>query len=289
MKTPNALRALALLGLAAAGCTATATGTATVTPSASPTTAAATSAAPTASAAPASTMPGGLGSRLAGESKPFLGSAVSTYSVPGSGLPILEVGFELPLAAVEAAPTSGDKHETVRLGFPEGVKTWTGIDHLDLDFNAGGHPPPGVYNVPHFDMHFYTITAAEQDAIDCADKTMPAADRVPQGFMVIPPDAPMCEAKMGFHAPDLSAPELQPSPAPFTRTMVLGYYGGKMNFIEPMATRAFLLEKKDFTLAIGKPAKLGRKAWYPSTCTGKFDATKNAWSISLSGFAEIAE
>ncbi len=277
MHLPVPLRPVMLLAFVAAGCQATASGQVSVNPSPGPTPSVTVSVGPT----------GGLGARVAGETKTLFGASVSTYTIPGAGLPIAEVGFELPLAAVEAAPTSGDVHEAVRLRFPADAAKWTFIDHLDLEFNSGGHPPPGVYTVPHFDMHFYGIDEATQLAIDCTDKTMPAANRLPPGYMIIPPAAPMCEAKMGYHAPDLAAPELAPSPGPFTRTMVLGYYGGKLNFIEPMATRAFLLQKQDFTLAIGRPAELGRATWYPSTAKGTFDAAKNAWVIALSGFAEI--
>ena len=37
--------------------------------------------------------------------------------------------------------------------------------HVLFDWNPQGHEPPGVYNLPHFDVHFYIVSVAEREAI----------------------------------------------------------------------------------------------------------------------------
>src|SRR5258706_7958626 len=41
----------------------------------------------------------------------------------------------------------------------------TAYDHICVNWNAHGHAPPGLYDIPHFDFHFYKITVAEQKSI----------------------------------------------------------------------------------------------------------------------------
>ncbi len=37
------------------------------------------------------------------------------------------------------------------------------VDHMDITFHPEGHP--GLYEVPHWDIHIYFITQAEKAAI----------------------------------------------------------------------------------------------------------------------------
>ena len=39
--------------------------------------------------------------------------------------------------------------------------------HITMNWNPHGHIPPGVYDVPHFDSHFYIINPAEWEQITC--------------------------------------------------------------------------------------------------------------------------
>lgn len=277
------IRPLVLLALATAGCQATTSGQVSVTPS--PTPGAAMSAAPAASATPSATP-----ARELGEAKAIHGANATLYSIPATGGGYSEIGFELPQAAVEAAPVSADAKATITtLRFSEAVRQATFVDHLDIDYNPQGHEPPGTYDLPHFDFHFFGVDEATKQAIDCKDETLPAAARLPTGYAFLPPPKGQCVPLMGFHASELSSPELQPSPQPFTRTMILGFYGGNLIFIEPMMTKAFLSQKQDFTLAVGRPAELGRQTLYPSSFKATFDAGKNSWSFALREWSQMAK
>ena len=223
---------------------------------------------------------------VAGESQPLFGASLNTWAKLGADQQVSEVGFTMPLAIVEAAPTAGAP-SLVRARFPEAVARSTFINHLTVDYNPEGHPPEKVYDKPHFDLHFYAMPAAEVDAIDCADQTLPATDAVPAGFALLPPGTGECVPKMGFHASSLASPELAPeNPQPFNHTMILGYYGGKLNFVEPMVTREFLLTKQDFSYPVAKPASIGRATRYPTSFKATYDAEAKAYHFALSDFVQ---
>ena len=99
--------------------------------------------------------------------------------------------------------------------------------------------------------------ATERDAIDCQDLSKPAA--VPAGY---------------------GLPEME-SKETFRGTMVIGYYQGKPIFIEPMVTRAMLMEKKSFDLAIPDVPGLGA---HPTKFRAEHDAAQSAYRFTFSGF-----
>ena len=186
----------------------------------------------------------------------------------------LEVGVALDEAALEGLPTpsaaahGGDAHAGMTvydLELP--ARHGTPYQFVQLDWNPGGHEPPGVYDVPHFDFHFYTISKAERDAIDPAvigqaqyaaraNRLPPEAERADSYVPLGPPDAPpaaVAVPRMGVHWGSLHAPELQglfgrPEAArPFTTTFLRGSWDGRVHFDEPMVTRAFILGRKAAT------------------------------------------
>lgn len=90
----------------------------------------------------------------------------------------------------------------------------------------------------------------------------------------------VCVPQMGMHS--LPAAELADSTV-FKGDMVVGYYAGKPIFIEPMISRAMLMEKKSFDLAI--PTIPGVSGIYPRTFHGTWDEAKQAYALTFSGFA----
>ncbi len=57
----------------------------------------------------------------------------------------------------------------------------------------------------------------------------------------------LCVPAMGMHAVPNGDLDIQ---TPWESSLLLGYYGAKPIFIEPMVARAFLLQKRSFSLAI---------------------------------------
>ncbi|MEW6087097.1 MAG: DUF5602 domain-containing protein [bacterium] len=165
--------------------------------------------------------------------------------------------------------------------FPEEVKALP-FTHISLDWNPYGHIPPGVYDVPHFDIHFYLLTQKERnritakgdDIVKCLKK--PAAQYLPAGY-VLPEGTEV--PRMGVHWIDPSAPEFNKQP--FTRTFIYGSYNGKIAFFEPMVTKAFLETKPNDTQTIKLPASYQKKGYYPSEYSVKYDESRQEYTISL--------
>ena len=207
--------------------------------------------------------------RIDGATVPLGRGHVRSYVLRDTGGAPIELGVALDELALDDLPAPGtghhgphgEMHEYI-VPLPDGHGT--PFKFVELDWNPGGHEPPGVYDTPHFDFHFYTITKAERDAIDPADpryaekaNRMPAADLVPQfNDVPRPPGTPLSATavpRMGVHMVDVRTPELQAllgrpeAYRPFTTTFIHGAWDGHMTFWEPMITRAHLLAKRAAT------------------------------------------
>jgi hypothetical protein len=187
---------------------------------------------------------------------------------------VKSIGIQLTDDALTNLPTTMPATEW-QLALPAGsdVGPW---DHLALDWNPQGHPPPMVYTVPHFDFHFYMITPADQMAIQGGpDQTPVDAKYVPQDYASQVESVPM----MGVHWADTLATEYHGHP--FDHTFIYGFHEGKMVFVEPMVTLAFLQGGNDFSGHVKQPAAFQRSGRYPTSYSVKHDATRHTITISL--------
>lgn len=218
---------------------------------------------------------------------------VCTWS-KAQGKDVVEVGVRFPMAAIENAP--GDEQmvwppvPVADLQLPDSGQRQSGLTHFTMFWESMGHPP-APFMTPHFDFHFYLIPASERSAIDCADVSKPAA--LPAGYvlpdMALPPPmvqltgvstlVGVCVPQMGMHS--LIGTEMESQTA-FRGTMVIGYYHGKPIFIEPMLSRAMLLEKHSFDLPI--PSIPGMSGAYPRVFHAEYDAQQNAYRFAFSDF-----
>jgi Domain of unknown function (DUF5602) len=220
--------------------------------------------------------------------------SMRTYVQTVGDVPI-EVGVALTAAALEGLPgphspggiRMPDGHHMYEfvLEMPEGNPT--PYRHALIDWNPAGHEPAGVYNVPHFDFHFYTITDAARRAIDPADPAFaekaarfPDASYLPAGYTAIPGAVPF----MGAHWVDPTSPELNGQP--FTQTFIFGSWDGAMIFAEPMITKAFLETRPDFSRAIPVPERHAQPGYYPASYSIRWDATTGEYRIALGGFSQ---
>jgi len=160
----------------------------------------------------------------------------------------------------------------------------TGYDHVGLDWEAAGHPPNGVYTVPHFDVHFYLIGSAEQDAVtfNGPDRERmlapPDASLVPPGYAV-PPDTAV--ERMGLHGIDLAGGEFHGKP--FTHSFLYGYYAGRLVFVEPMITLAFLRANGDVTAPVRTPSAYSLPGYYPTRYRVGYDRDRKEYHVALLG------
>ena len=207
---------------------------------------------------------------------------------------VIDVGADIPVAMMENAPEHTDMVwppallADVRL--PDAARAQSGFSHLTVLWESMGHPP-GPFLTPHFDFHFYTMSQAERNAIDCADLSKPsalAAGYVLPDFALPPPMVELvkadtliglCVPQMGMHSLEGS---LMEGTDPFRGAMVVGYYKAGLIFIEPMISKAMLMEKKAFDLPV--PAIPGTASAYPRTFRADYNAEKNAYRFVWSGF-----
>jgi len=208
---------------------------------------------------------------------------------------LVDVGAVVPIASIEGAPADAQMAwppvAEAKLQLPAAAQSGAGLTQLTVYWEAMGHPPV-QFATPHFDFHFYLVPPGEELTYDCMDRSRPAA--LPAGYVLpdvaMPPDLAkmigtdtlvgICVPKMGMHSLPTSDMERKDT---FTGDMVIGYYAGKPIFIEPMLTKAMLMEKKSFDLPI--PTIPGLKANYPRTFHAEFDEKAQSYRFIFSGFA----
>lgn len=170
-----------------------------------------------------------------------------------------------------------------------------------LNWNPLGHPPPGIYNVPHFDMHFYLMEYLERnyirmgpcapEMVNCEDlkkalvpvppQFMPA-DYISMGEQVVAP-------RMGNHLLDPNSPELLPRPPKgkgkaFTHTFIHGAYDGHIIFYEPMITVAYLQSHPKTCVPIKQPSAHESSGYYPTEYCMRYERSSGNYTVSLEGF-----
>jgi hypothetical protein len=205
-------------------------------------------------------------------------TAWSTFAADGS---VLEVGVRLPMSAVEAATDPHTRDPALSLAMPSRVSSTTFFNHLDLYWSDGGHGP--TYEYSHFDLHFFRISAAAVDAIDCSDRTPVPASLLAPGYS---PGSvsPECDPQIGFHA----SPDVDFAGTFFSKTMILGFYGGKTIFVEPMLTSEKLRLRRSFTVDMPQPTTLGgAQTRFPRKFEARFDAAGDAYDLVFSAFVTI--
>jgi len=193
---------------------------------------------------------------------------------------------EIGIAISEEATKGLDPHmmQEYILPLPQNVPI-APYKHITLDWNPMGHEPPGVYDRPHFDMHFYFITNAERQMISCMGPDAPVCTKpippeyIADNYAPTPGGVP----KMGWHYVDLLAPEF--NGGIFTRTFLFGYYNGQTIFLEPMITIASLKSRETTVKEIRQPYSYPiEDGYYPDRYIVYFDKKDNYYKILLTGF-----
>jgi len=161
-----------------------------------------------------------------------------------------------------------------------------------LNWNPEGHIPPGVYDVPHFDVHFEMGPIADAFAIEagpCGPEFVRCdqfrTGRKPLSPNYLAPDYVDVEAVvpvMGNHLVDTTGPEFQKQP--FTRSWIYGVYDGKVIFYEAMVARAYLVSKPDGCLPIKAPKAVAVAGFYPTQYCVRHNATTGEYSVSMEKF-----
>ena len=128
-----------------------------------------------------------------------------------------------------------------------------------------------------------------------APAAFPAAEELPTGYvsshllMNLAP-AQAAVPKMGLHWVDTNSPELPPRNQPFTATFIIGSWGGKVIFDEPMITRDFILAHRDSitggtSIPVPASARYAPAGFYMDSYRVSFDRAAGEYRVALTGLA----
>jgi hypothetical protein len=224
---------------------------------------------------------------------------VKTYVATGNDGKPTELGFTFDAASLQGLPEpphdaeAGPPLPSQPLYFPDEAKG-VAVDHGTFDFVPGGHPPPGVFDLPHFDVHFFYLTQKEVEEINPQNANfaargmkLPDEKFVPDDYGAIP-NTPPEEAVvpgMGQHLADTTVP-LVPGKYKFTEVLINGSWDGKYAFAEPMLTLDYLRSKPNVTNDLKLPHEYQKTGLYPTKYSITYDAASNTYKISLNGLVE---
>ena len=220
---------------------------------------------------------------IEGEPQPLGNGTVRSYvALDGQNYP-QEVGVIFTAAALAGLPQDGTE---LVLPLPFQAES-TAIDHIALDWRPHGHPPEPIYGDAHFDIHAYTISPAEREAITAqgadlekAYKT-PAPEYIPAGYVMAPDSA---EPRMGAHWADPTAAEFQGHPHGFDHTLIYGFYEGAIAFIEPMVSFDFLASQQDFEGEFALPQSYAKPGLYPTRYRITYNEATQTYTVALTDF-----
>ncbi|MGH3731163.1 MAG: hypothetical protein ACRDTU_20800, partial [Micromonosporaceae bacterium] len=168
--------------------------------------------------------------------------------------------------------------------------------YLLMNWNPMGHPPPHVYQHPHFDVHFYVTPNSERLAIrpgpcsvlvHCDDHEK---GKKPLESRYVPKDYSFTEAiepGMGNHMMDFTGPEFNGEK--FTHSFIYGHYDGEMTFYEPMVTLEYFKnvasgDVASRCFAMKLPQAWETSGWYPTKYCIRYRANRDEVTTSLEDF-----
>ena len=157
------------------------------------------------------------------------------------------------------------------------------VQTANLQWHPMGHPPAHVYDVPHFDVHFYTITESVRRGVlpnTPGAKVMPAKKILPPNGLLDPEVIP----GMGMHDVPKSSPEF--NKGKFAVTPILGYWNGNLAFFEVMFTKDFIALKRGMVGAFPQPASVKQHGAYPTKYSVKFDKAQDEYEVALTDFVQ---
>lgn len=204
------------------------------------------------------------------------GSAISWVKTDASGAPA-SMGVTFGDAALTGL---GDVASMTVLPLPSVPNL--PFDTVVINWNPQGHPPAGIYTVPHFDVHFYEIDEATRMAISPTSpqaKIPVPASLVAAGYVADPGGV---VPEMGLHYLPSFAPEFHGEP--FTATSIYGFWDGHDDFTEAMVARSYLQTHPSYATTLRVPPAYDRSGYLPTSWHLSYDASAKRFTIAMDGF-----
>ncbi len=170
------------------------------------------------------------------------------------------------------------------------------LTYVLMNWNPHGHMPPGVYDLAHFDVHFYTNPEQERLAIrpgpcealvNCDDyelgKNLPEAKYRTADHV----DLDALEPAMGNHLVDTTGPEHHGER--FTHAFIYGVWDGDVTFYEPMVTHEWFQglvdgNHDDACFPIKQPEAWQEDGWHPTSYCLRYRENRDELTASLEDF-----
>jgi len=106
----------------------------------------------------------------------------------------------------------------------------------------------------------------------------PAPGFLPKDYV---PELEGQASKEGEHWIKRNSPEFHGQT--FTKTFIYGSYNGKLVFVEPMLTNAFLETRPNRIEPIELPAAYSKNTYFPNRYSVKYNRAQQEYSVSLDG------
>lgn len=206
------------------------------------------------------------------------GQAWSYIETDEAGTPVA-IGLQFGADALENLPTGSSHADEFVLPLPTEVAV-APYDHITMDWNEHGHPPMMIYDLPHFDFHFYFISASERDLIGPFDTIQFNRPLDPEYLAPMYLETPGGVPRMGAHIIDLMSPEVAGTGI-FTHTFIYGKHDAEINFLEPMVSKAFLDGKQQVRQEIRRPQAYQTSGYFPGTYTVDYDTDSRIYTLLL--------
>ncbi|WP_435182005.1 hypothetical protein [Halorussus sp. AFM4] len=229
------------------------------------------------------------------------GTMATFFTESRSGTPRY-LGVWFTADALDGLPDGGHSpaHVTT-LPLPAAAQNGSPVRWVTADWNPEGHVPADVYDVPHFDFHFYLQPQAvverevrpglcDVDGDGTPDAGVPC-DVLERGTEPVPPSQrppgyePTDEIvpRMGNHWVNVDAPEFRGEP--FTHTWIYGSFDGELTFLEPMVAVDYLrnLRGREIT-SVATPDAFPRSGFYPTEYVVRRFRDQDAFAVYLRRF-----
>ncbi len=157
------------------------------------------------------------------------------------------------------------------------------VRSANLQWHPTGHEPERVYDVPHFDVHFYTISESVRQTIvpnAPAGKVTPAPEFMPPDGILAPDFVP----GMGMHNIPKNRPEF--TGGKFSISPIIGYWNGDLAFFEVMFTKDWLMKKQGTSGTFPQPTSVKLHGSYPTTYRVTYDQASDAYQVAITDFIE---
>ena len=238
-----------------------------------------------------------------GRPKQLGNGTIATFFTEGrSGAPRY-LGIWFTADALDGLPEGPSHGLSTELPLPADARA-TNFEWASADWNPHGHVPADVYDVPHFDFHFYTMgreavrerippgacdengDGTPEHGVPCEVQergTEPLPDaQLPAGYVSTEDTVPL----MGNHWVDSKASEFRGEP--FTHTWIYGSFDGRITFVEPMITVQFLENLRGRVVVdVKTPERFPTRGFYPTQYVIRRLRRQDAYAVVLRRFRQF--